>query len=77
MLEILGQPEGEIEVKRFYLSGLQINVTCPECGESYLWENYLSYPDINIPIDFGLACPECDYNWTEQIILNVNVELVK
>jgi len=74
-IEILGQPKGEIEVKRFYLSGLQMNVICPECGFEYLWGDYLSYPDVNTSIDLGLACSECDHNWTEQIILKLNVEL--
>jgi len=75
-IEILGQPKGEIEVKRFYLPEVQINVICPECGYEYLWENYLSYPDVNTPIGLYLACRECDHNWSEQIILKLSVELV-
>ena len=52
-----------------------MNVICPECGFEYLWGDYLSYPDVNTSIDLGLACSECDHNWTEQIILKLNVEL--
>jgi len=76
MLEIINQPEGEIGIKRFEFEGLVMYYSCPICGESHIWNNYLYYPKINVPIDLPLYCRKCDHEWIEQIILKVNVEIV-
>lgn len=74
MLEIVDQPIGEIEVKRFYIEGLKMYYTCP--SKNHMWNDYLSYPDMNIPMDLHLYCNECDHEWTEKIILKVSIEVV-
>jgi hypothetical protein len=74
MIKITGQPIGEIEVKRFYLDGLEMEYVCPECGTEHRWNDYLSYPDINKPVYLSFHCEGCDHEWKEPIILKVSVE---
>lgn len=75
MLKITGQPKGEIEVKRFYLEGIEIEVICPNCSNKKKWNDYLSYPDINIPTNLPCYCNECEHEWGETIILKVSLEI--
>lgn len=74
MLEIKGKLKGEIEVKRFYLEGVQINYTCPVCGDKDIYNEYLSYPDINKPTTIGIWCRECGHEWDENIQINVTIQ---
>lgn len=75
MLKIIGQPKGEIDVKRFYLEGLEMKIICPNCNYEYDFNDYLSYPNVNIPININCYCNECENEWKEKIILKVNLEL--
>lgn len=68
---------GEIDCKRFYLDGLDLEITCPNCGDISDWDDYLSYPNTNIPIDFNCYCGECDHEWVEKVKLNLSFEVVK
>jgi len=65
----------EIEVKRFYLP-VKIEANCPECGEHVVYDlndNYLSYPDANVPFGHTMYC-ECEHEWEVPVILRVTME---
>jgi uncharacterized Zn finger protein len=74
MLEIKGQPKGEIEVKRLYLQGVNINYICPVCGDKDMCSEYFSYPDINKPITIKVWCRECGHEWDEKVKINLTIE---
>ena len=66
---------GEIDCKRFYLTGISIEAHCPGCGIKFLLDSnhYLSYPQMNQPNTLYLNCDHCYHSWTEEILLKVEV----
>ena len=49
--------------KRFYLTGVVVEDSCPTCGEMMsldLGDDYISYPETGKPIDHQIWCGECD-----------------
>ena len=76
MLKITGKIVGELEIKRFYLEGLDVTAVCPHCDKEIELDQYLSYPDMNIPIDIDFYCNECDSEWSEKAILKVSLEVI-
>lgn len=68
------------DYKRCYVPGYVIKDVCPKCGtvaEDDLGTDYLSYPDLNKPMDHGMYCrnEECGGEWTVKIVLRMSVEL--
>jgi hypothetical protein len=66
----------EISVKRFYLP-VDIISNCPECKEETLWDNYLSYPELNERHEIGFWCRTCEYEWSEFVGLTLKVKELK
>ena len=65
--------ETTVEVKRFYIP-FTIETKCPNCNKknvTNLEREYLSYPPLGDPFEFGFYCSDCDYDWTEKIILDI------
>jgi len=59
---IVGHPEGEVQVKRFYMNCPTIVVECPGCGSKLAYdfdEQYLSYPEIGVKEHIGFYCDKC------------------
>jgi len=75
MIKILKQPEGSIEVKRFYLDEAKIIIVCPNCKSEREYDDYLSYPKINEFMKKSFYCHECDCEWQEEIKLNLTIEV--
>ena len=76
---IKGGFNGSIECKRFYLPGIVYTDKCPKCGESVtidFGDNYLSYPQVNTPIDAGGYCNKCDHGWEIPVVLSVTLKQV-
>jgi hypothetical protein len=58
-VKIQGKASGELEVKRFYVPGVIVESTCPNCGskkEKDLSVEYFDYPSINKSQDFYFYC---------------------
>ena len=66
----------EIEVKRFYLAGVEISANCPKCGKKikYDIEQYMSYPKLNKKETINFLCIKCDDFFEEHIKLVLTVE---
>jgi hypothetical protein len=76
---IEGIPEGTVTEKRVYLPGVKILWVCKSCGEEHIKDlenNYLSYPEMNIPFGHTLYCCECSEEEEVNILLKVSLELV-
>ena len=65
-----------IDVKRFYLPGVEITTKCPKCGEEikYFGEDYLSYPIVGEIETLALYCSNCDINFLIDAKLNIELE---
>lgn len=76
---VTGAAKGEIEEKRLYLPGLQLQATCPECRAAYsrdFGDDYLSYPKVGEPEDLTLYCRECDHEWKIRVQLDVTMKIL-
>ena len=79
-MKVTGKPEGELDIKRCYLPGVVLEGPCPKCGEPVVKdfeEDYLSYPNVNEPVEATCFCGECGHKWTVTLRLNVTLEVVK
>lgn len=72
----------EIEVKRFYLPGVKITSTCPDCGSPVtrdLARDYLSYPTIG-ENTMGMyhyhEDTDTDVVWDVKVVLHVSVRVL-
>jgi len=79
MVKIMQQEQEvyEIDIKRFYVPWY-IETECPMCG--LLTDNegeYLSYPSVGKPFKVLFSCDECDHEWYHEILLKLNIEIVK
>ena len=75
---IVGKPKGPIDVKRFYLPGVEIKEDCPSCGahcDQDLDKQYMNYYFNERIVEFGY-CQECDYVWERKFILEVTLRRV-
>jgi hypothetical protein len=54
--------KGEIEVKRFYLKGLDFAAACPDCDDECVFDDtqYMSYPEIGELDSLPVFCVKCD-----------------
>lgn len=73
----------EIEVKRFYIPGVTVYSTCPNCMKEHKFDfdnEYISYPVVNAPEKVHFYCTDCDeagedvFEWTEELILRMTLE---
>lgn len=79
--------EFECEEKRFYLPGLVIKATCPECGDEMSRDyesDYFSYPKLNGVTEVTLYCgtslddgSDCNAELEVKVKLGVTVQLEK
>lgn len=79
-MKIVGKASGEIDVKRFYIPGLEVQGNCPKCRAEFTRDfstDYLSYPQIGEPKTLHLYCPECDHEWQRQMVLDISLKLIK
>lgn len=78
---VTGVAKGEIEEKRLYLPGLQLEATCPKCHAAYVrdfGDDYLSYPKVGEPEDLTLYCRnrDCDHEWKVRAQLDVTMKIL-
>ncbi len=66
----------QLDIQRFYLPQ-DIMQVCPKCGHEQEWDDYLSYPNVHEETEINLYCSECECEWSERIVLTVNIELVE
>ena len=80
VLESSGNPQFELDIKRFYMPGTVIRTRCPSCGVDYVKdfdEKYLSYPSVGTPIEIDGYCSECNHEWLVcKVQLKLSVEIV-
>lgn len=78
-------PITSLDIKRFYLPGMKISAECPECGETVtknMKYEYFGYPAVNMFQDY-IFYHECsksesgDYEWKEEFMLKLGVEIRK
>ncbi len=82
--EIIGSFCGEIEMKRFYLPGIEIKGRCPSGHEIILdlSDHYLAYPQPEKPDTIECICYQCSDECHSvylkvDVILSVTIALVK
>ncbi len=73
-MKIKGKLKGELEIKRFYLEGLEISEKCPKCGKEIFINDYLSYPKMNDVEKIWFYCDDCDFEFGKRIRLNISIE---
>ena len=74
-IKIEGWLTGALNIKRMYMPGVTITVTCPECSDERsqdMGARYISHPKINEPIEHDLYCPACEHEWSESVFLDVS-----
>lgn len=77
--KVIGKPKGgfELDVKRFYVSGVKFRDVCPKCGYENtldLDRQYLSYPIVGENSD-AMYCVECGNEW--HISYNLEIKLTQ
>lgn len=79
MTEIIGTVQnGEIDVKRLPLEGIEVRSRCPKCSTHSrvdLGVHPLEYPRINEPTDVYFSCDGCDHYWEVPVKLSITLEL--
>lgn len=68
----------ELCEKRFYLPGISLKGKCPKCKAAWhldFGDDYLSYPIAGVPLDVTVGCDPCGITWTEQVVLNITLEM--
>ncbi len=68
---------GSINVKRFYLIGVQLREKCPTCGEMVEWDGddqYVSYPVLGKVEKIYMYCDGCGNDFPKSIRLSLTVE---
>jgi hypothetical protein len=69
----------ELEIKRLYVPGVVLSGTCPKCEKVNnvdLGNQYLSYPKVDEPHDYGFYCEGCGHEWNRKIMVTLKVELL-
>jgi hypothetical protein len=66
---------GTIDVKRFYLPGLEISRPCATCGATLTWDDndYVSYPKLGEPLMLYLFCYECNKGTYVEAEMNITI----
>ena len=70
----------ELDIKRFYLPGISIVSRCPKCNKEYSKDfsdtkdgHYLSFPNVNVPMEYFMYCDECDHDWPVMVTLKIEL----
>lgn len=61
-MKIVGIPQGEINIKRFYVRGISLVGKCCHCDAAINQEvdgDGISYPILNKDYVYSLICPSC------------------
>lgn len=69
--------EGEIEVKRFYLNGVEMVSLCPNCREASFWNGdseYISHPNLDENQYVHFCCDDCEEEWEEYFKMSIVLE---
>ena len=77
--KIKGKCVGSIDAKRFYMPGVTLEATCPECNKACTVDfesDHLSYPDAGKPFSHGLYCSECEHEWSVNLELKITLKVV-
>ena len=79
-VRVVGEADGELEVKRLGIPGVRLEVKCPKCGHAWTEEldgskGILSNPQVGSPTDIHLYCGACDYEWAVRVLLRMSLEL--
>lgn len=72
--------ESTLDVKRFYMDGVQFKRPCPNCKaevEKDFAYDYLSFPKVNKPIHLHMYCTGCEHEWQIKAKLNMSLELLE
>ena len=75
-MKIIGKPKGEINVKRFYISGVKITGKCCHCDENIYQDldgDGISYPLLNKDYIYTLICDNCQ----ESMWVNLKFKLTE
>lgn len=78
--KIQGNMIGEIDVKRFYLPGIELHAECHGCGEVLETDfdiEYLGYPPVGKPFKHEMWCEHCDVETTVMLKLNVQLRVIQ
>jgi len=70
----------DIDVKRFYMEGVEIHDECPECKTVAirdLGQQYLSFPSTNSTMSEGMYCEPCGHEWDVDVVLKMSLEIAK
>ena len=71
-----GSIKGPIDVKRFYLPGVEVEDDCPKCGSIWTFNvDYVSYPTAGDNIDLHAYCQNCENEWSVRVQLQVTITL--
>lgn len=76
---IEGTPSGTLDVKRFFMHGVKLIASCPNCGheiEDDFGHDYLGYPEVNHPFDRHCYCSACEHEWTVKLTLALNLTVM-
>jgi transcription elongation factor Elf1 len=76
MITIQGEVTGELDVKRFYLRGLQVTFNCPACqkeNQVRLDKTILNYPELGSVNRAYLDCQHCNAELTIPLYVRINV----
>jgi hypothetical protein len=77
MVKVTGTMQAaELEVKRFYMPGVEVTATCPKCKrevERDLGDHYLSYPPVGKPFEESMYCDGCDHSWEVGLVLRIEL----
>lgn len=81
-LEIINHPDSfHLDVKRFYVPGLEFKASCPKCNcvvSKDMAREYFHYPSTNTPMEIRMYCTECEDDWSAGYVsLKVTAEVVE
>lgn len=68
----------DLDVKRFHVP-YELRQCCPSCGRVVrynLLAEYLSYPTVGKPFEFGMYCGDCGHEWNITVKLTMTFEAV-
>ena len=77
---IIGENVGQVDTKRFYIPGVMLGATCPDCKsevfQDFHGNDYLINPVMGVPIERTIYCEHCYHEWTCKIIVKIDVKVV-
>lgn len=77
--KVISKAEGQIDEKRLYLPGLELESTCPKCKKTFtrdFGDDYLSYPEVGRPYIICLYCENCEYEYDVRVQIDVTMTIL-